>query len=152
VLPVAVIAETFTTWRSRLERFAAQLLQNRHDAEEIVQDVFTRLLGEPDRFDLRTGPEVLLFRLVRNRCIDARRRRTPRSNADVDPEAAPASDHSDLLQALAKLPDDERETLLLTAVEGLGYREVADVLGCSLGTVAARRCAAIQKLRQRLTP
>jgi RNA polymerase sigma-70 factor (ECF subfamily) len=147
-----VIDETFTTWRSRLLRFAAQLLQNRHDAEEIVQDVFARLLAEPDRFDLATGPEVLLFRLVRNRCIDRHRRRAPRSNVDPEPAAAEPSDHSDLLHALGALPDDERETLLLTAVEGLGYREVANVLGCSLGTVAARRCAAIQKLKKRLTP
>ena len=42
--------------------------------------------------------------------------------------------------------------LLLTAVDGLGYREVAEILGCSLGTVATRRCAALQKLRRRLAP
>ncbi|HEB53573.1 MAG TPA: sigma-70 family RNA polymerase sigma factor, partial [bacterium] len=58
---------------------------------------------------------------------------------------------SDLQAALAQLPDAERETLLLTAVEGLGYREVARILGCSLGTVAARRCAAIERLRERLS-
>jgi RNA polymerase sigma-70 factor (ECF subfamily) len=61
-------------------------------------------------------------------------------------------DHGDLEAALSRLPDDERETLLLTAVDGLGYREVAEILGCSLGTVATRRCAAIQKLRRRLAP
>ena len=61
-------------------------------------------------------------------------------------------DEDDAATALAKLPDDERETLLLTAVDGLGYREVADILGCSLGTVAARRCTAIRKLRERLKP
>ena len=147
-----MIAETFTAWRERLVRFAAQLLRDRHDAEEVVQDVFARLLAQPDRFDLGQAPEVLLFRMVRNGCIDVTRKRRPRSNVDVEPAAPPADDHIDLREALARLPRDERETLLLTAVDGLGYREVAEILGCSLGTVAARRCAAITRLRERLTP
>lgn len=147
-----MIAETFTEWQSRLERFCAQLLRNRHDAEEIVQDVFARLLADPKRFDLQNTPEVLLFRMARNRCVDKNRKRRARNNVDINPVAPQAHDHGELAAALAKLPDDERETLLLTAVDGLGYREVADILGCSLGTVAARRCTAIQKLRKRLTP
>ena len=141
-----MIAETFTRWQSRLERFAAQLLRDRHDAEECVQDVFARILAAEHRFDLEAAPEVLLFRMVRNRCVDA-----PHSSATVDPATPDPEDHSDLRHALAQLPDAEREALVLTAVDGLGYREVADILGCSLGTVAARRCAAIQKLRGRLT-
>jgi len=147
-----VIAETFTAWQSRLERFCAQLLRNRHDAEEIVQDVFARLLAEPKRFDLQNTPEVLLFRMARNRCVDKSRKRAARNNVDIDPVAPQAQDHGELEAAMAELPDDERETLLLTAVDGLGYREVADILRCSLGTVAARRCTAIQKLRKRLAP
>lgn len=155
-----MIAETFTDWQSRLERFCAQLLRNRHDAEEIVQDVFARLVAEPQRFDLKKAPEVLLFRMARNRCIDRSRKREARNNVDLDPVAPDTcgtdtcgpGDHDELAAALASLPDGERETLLLTAVEGLGYREVAEILGCSLGTVAARRCTAIRKLRERLTP
>lgn len=135
-----------------MERFCAQLLHNRHDAEEIVQDVFARLVADPQRFDLSKTPEVLLFRLARNRCIDARRKRTARNNVNIEPTAPASQDHSDLAAALAKLPDDERETLLLTAVDGLGYREVAGILACSVGTVATRRCTAIRKLRSRLTP
>jgi RNA polymerase sigma-70 factor, ECF subfamily len=147
-----VITETFTEWQGSLQRFCVQLLRNRHDAEEVVQDVFARLVAEPRRFDLSEAPEVLLFRIARNRCIDTRRKRAARNNADVEPIAPEVQDHGDLEAALSRLPDDERETLLLTAVDGLGYREVAEILGCSLGTVATRRCAAIQKLRRRLAP
>lgn len=146
-----MIAETFTAWRGRLERYCAQLLHNRHDAEEVVQDVFARLVAVPDRFDLDDAPEVLLFRLARNRCIDVRRKRVPRSNAAVEPATEPPREADELGRALATLRDDERETLLLTAVDGLGYRDVAAILGCSLGTVAARRGAAILKLRERLS-
>ena len=146
-----MIAETFTKWRPRLVQFCTQRLRDPHEAEEVVQDVFARLVAAPDRYRLGESAEVLLFRMARNRCIDARRRRRPRSNADIEPVAPENGDHSDLQAALAQLPDAERETLLLTAVEGLGYREVARILGCSLGTVAARRCAAIERLRERLS-
>jgi RNA polymerase sigma-70 factor, ECF subfamily len=147
-----VIAETYSNWQSRLRRYCEQFLQNRHDAEEVVQDVFARLVTTPERFDLDSSPEVLLFRMARNRCIDARRKHVARNNVDFEASAPQASDHADLQAALKQLPDDERETLLLTAVDGLGYREVANILRCSLGTVAARRFAAIQKLRERLKP
>jgi len=147
-----VISEVFTQWQSRLQNFCTQLLQNRHDAEEVVQDVFARLVGNPDRYDLSTAPETLLFRMARNRCIDARRKHTARSNAHIEPITATSPDHSDLEAALSSLPGEQREVLLLTAIDGIGYREVADILNCSIGTVAARRCAAITKLRQKLQP
>jgi RNA polymerase sigma-70 factor, ECF subfamily len=148
---LVVIAETFTEWHSRLQRFCAQLLQNQHDAEEIVQEVFARLLADPARFDLSESPEVLLFRMARNRCLDARRKQSARNNVDIEAAAPEPTDHGDLEAALKTLPDDERETLLLTAVDGLGYREVAGILNCSLGTIASRRCTAINKLRNRLS-
>ena len=147
-----MIADTFTQWQSRLVGFCTQILRNPHDAEEVVQEVFARLVAEPGRYDLGEAPEVLLFRLARHRCIDALRKRAPRSNTAVEPSVSEQADHEDLELALGQLPDVEREALLLTAVEGLGYREVAGILGCSLGTVAARRYAAIHKLRERLTP
>ena len=146
-----MIAETFQQWQPRLQRYCAQLLGSAHDAEEVVQDVFARLVAEPSRYDLSNGADVLLFKMARNRCIDVRRKRRARSNADVEPAVEAPLDHAELAAALTTLPADERETLLLTAIDGLGYREVAAILGCSLGTVAARRCAAIEKLRERLS-
>jgi RNA polymerase sigma factor (sigma-70 family) len=95
-----VIAETSTEWSSRLQRVCAQLLRNRHGAEELVQEVFQRLLPEPDRFDLGKAPEVLLFRMARNRCIDARRKHAARNNADIEAVAPERTDHSDLEAAL----------------------------------------------------
>ena len=134
-----MIAETFTAWRARLERYCAQLLRNRHDSEEVVQDVFARLLARPDAYSLDGTPEVLLFRMARNACIDRLRRRRPGSAAGVDmavadPGAPDRLEQAELIAALATLPAGERDTLLLTAVDGLGYREVAAILGCSLGT------------------
>ena len=147
-----MIDATFTEWRPRLLRFCGQLLRNAHDAEEVVQDVFAKLLATNGRYDLATDPGVLLFRLARNRCIDLRRKRHAAATPDLEVAAREERPHLELAEALASLPLHEREVLLLTTVDGLGYREVAAVLGCSLGTVAARRFTAIQKLQQRLSP
>lgn len=119
-----------------------------------MQDVFTKLLEKDAGYDLVDRPEVLLFKMARNRCIDLRRKRTPEAMATLEPVARNERQDdevaTDLAAALATLPFEEREALLLTTVDGLGYREVAAILGCSLGTVASRKYAAIHRLQQRL--
>jgi RNA polymerase sigma factor (sigma-70 family) len=147
-----VIEETFTAWRPRLLRFCTQLLRHGHDAEEVVQDVFTRLLARDGAYDLTSDPGVLLFRLARNRCIDVRRKKAATTEARLEPLTHDDRGRADLQEALAALPWAQREVLLLTAIDGLGYREVAAILGCSLGTVASERAAAILTLRRRLAP
>jgi RNA polymerase sigma-70 factor (ECF subfamily) len=149
-----LIESTFIAWRPRLLRFCSNLLRHGHDAEEVVQDVFTKLLEKGAGYDLAEHPEVLLFKMARNRCIDLRRKRTPEAMATIEPVARndqhDAEIASDLAAALATLPFEEREAFLLTTVDGLGYREVAAILGCSLGTVASRKYAAIDRLQRRL--
>ena len=142
----------YETWRARLLSFCRQLLRHSHDAEEVVQDVFTKLLTTTGRYDLEVDAGVLLFRLARNRCIDLRRKRRPTATADLVVAAPAAGRGPEVAEAIAALPLPEREVLLLTAIDGLGYREVAAILGCSLGTVAARKYAAIDELRRRLAP
>lgn len=148
----AVDQSLYATWRPRLLSFCRQLLRHHHDAEEVVQDVFTKLLTKANRYDLAVDVGVLLFRLARNRCIDLRRKHRPAAIADLV-VAAPAVGHRpEVDEAIAALPLPEREVLVLTTIDGLGYREVAAILGCSLGTVAARKYAAIDELRRRLAP
>jgi RNA polymerase sigma-70 factor (ECF subfamily) len=140
----------YETWRPRLLRFCSQLLRHSHDAEEVVQDVFAKLLTTPARYRLDEQPEVLLFQLARNRCIDLRRKHRPESRADLVVAAPDATGRRDLAEAIDQLPFAHREVLLLTAVDGLGYREAAKILGVALGTVAARRYAAVAELQRRL--
>lgn len=140
----------YEAWRPRLLRFCTQLLRHGHDAEEAVQDVFTKLLQTQARYRLDEQPEVLLFRLARNRCIDLRRKHRPESHAELAATAPDATAERDLAEAIAQLPLPQREVLLLTAIDGLGYREAAAILEVSLGTIAARRYAAIAELQRRL--
>ena len=142
----------YEAWRPRLLRFCTQLLRHAHDAEEVVQDVFTKLLSAQACSRLDEQPEVLLFRLARNRCIDLRRKHRPESHADLAAIAPDATARRDLDEAIAHLPVTQREVLLLTAIDGLGYREAAAILGVSLGTVAARKYAAVAELQWRLAP
>ena len=140
----------YLTWAPRLVRFCTQVLRSSHDAEEVVQDVFTKLLQKEGRYELEQNPGVLLFRLARNRCIDLQRKHRTEPMAGIDPRAP--RDHQDLREALGALTFEEREALLLTVQDGLTYRDVAKILGCSLGTVAARTYAAVDKLKRRLAP
>jgi RNA polymerase sigma-70 factor, ECF subfamily len=147
-----VLESTFLVWRPRLLRFCTNLLRHRHDAEEVVQDVFTKLIEKGASYDLTVQPEVLLFRMARNRCVDLRRKRPVVANDATEPVARDMQLGIDVAEALAALPIAEREVMLLTTIDGLGYREVAAILGCSLGTVAARKYAAIERLQRRLSP
>ena len=141
----------YRTWAPRLLRFCTQLLGS-HDAEEVVQDVFARLLQSEGRYQLEQDPGVLLFRLARNRCIDVQRKRRAQPVAELELAAPAADGDPDLREAIARLPFAQREVLLLTVQDELTYRDVARILGCSLGTVAARKYAAIAELRRRLAP
>lgn len=139
--------------RAPLLRYCAHLLRHHHDAEEVVQDVLLRLAdGRGPAATEATA--VWLFRCARNRCIDLRRKRRPAAIGETEAAVAapPVGDDSDLQEAIAALPAAEREALVLTAIDGLGYREVAAILGCAVGTVASLRGAAIGKLRRRLSP
>ncbi len=148
-----MIDTAFTAWRSRLERYCAQWLRNAHDAEEVVQDVFAKLLvRQLDPGAQGQDPGVLLFRMARQRCIDLQRKRRPEPRDAVDLPAPPSGISEETAEALAALPAQQRDVLLLTTVDGLGYREAAAILGCSLGSVAALRFAAITTLRRRLQP
>lgn len=147
-----MLEPTFTAWRPRLLRFCAQWLRSEHDAEEVVQDVFAKLLARQPGRPLDDDPGVLLFRMARNRCIDMRRKRAAEPRPELEATARDDRPHLELQEALAALPATQRDVLLLTAVDGLGYREVAAIVGCSLATVAALRYAAINTLRRTLAP
>lgn len=144
--------DLYETWRPRLLRFCTHLLRHSHDAEEVVQDVFAKLLAKPGVYALEVDAGVLLFRLARNRCIDVRRKKAPESRDDLVVLARDERRGAELSEALGFLSFEEREVLLLTTIEELGYREVAVILRCSLGTVAARKYSAIQELARRLAP
>lgn len=141
----------------RLRRFALWLTRDLSSADDLVQSTLERALStraaKRDEGDLRAW----LFRILYRKYLDGRRRAqryawlVGRLNEE-EPSAWPsaereASAHA-ALAALDRLPADQRNLLLWVAVEGLSYREVADILGVPIGTVMSRLSRARQTLRR----
>jgi RNA polymerase sigma-70 factor (ECF subfamily) len=141
-----------------LRRYAWSLLRHGQDADDLVQDSLALALG---RLATRTGEGDIrpwLFAIMHNlfvsRWRSARRWRTLFGRADDEsqgPAQPPGQEWSlvtrDLVQGVDNLPGEQRQVLLLVAVEGMEYREAAAILGIPVGTVMSRLSRARDALR-----
>lgn len=138
-----------------LRRFARALARSSDAADDLVQDTVVRALRGEHLFhggDLRTWLFTILLNLDRNRRRGLARKPFLAVIEDVDPPGAPAADGSarDIERGLALLPPEQREVLLLVTLEGLSYREAAEVQGVPIGTVMSRLSRARGTLREYL--
>ena len=137
---------------ARVYRLAFRLTGNRHDAEDLTQEVFVRVFRSLGKYTPGTF-EGWLHRITTNLFLDqARRKQRIRFDAlpdDVDERLAGRSPNperalhdtlfdADVEQALAALPPDFRVAVVLCDIEGLSYEEIAAVLDIKLGTVRSR--------------
>ena len=138
-----------------LRAFAWSLCHNRSDADDLVQDTLVKAWTHRDKFEPGTNLRAWLFTILRNTYYTAVVKRR-REVADEDGRhaaarsEAPSQDWSmavhALRAALAKLPDEHREALVLVGAAGLSYEEAAVVCGCALGTIKSR----VNRARARL--
>lgn len=145
-------------------RLAYRLSGNRHDAEDITQDVFVRVFRSLDKYEPgnfggwlhRITTNVFLDRARRGARIrfdgfaDGAENRLPDISPGPALEVHDASFDADIETALAELPDEFRVAVVLCDVEGLSYDEIADVLGIKVGTVRSRIHRGRTRLRQAL--
>ena len=139
---------------------ATQILGNADDAADAVHDAYASVLSRPEAYDRSKGPlKPWFLRIVRNRCIDMRRRRRPGTDAveeiaDAAPnpeQALRISERARQVQAaLATLAEDAREIVVLRDYLDLSYAEIADVLGIANGTVMSRLHRARLALKEAL--
>ena len=142
---------------------ARWLTHNDQDAEDMVQEAYLRALKSFDGF-LGTDGRPWLLTIVRNTCYTWLKRNKPNKLDTVfeedihsvqddgfNPETLlqKSSDSRLLRQALEELPLEFREVLILRELEGLSYREIAEVAGLPLGTVMSRLARARKQLQQR---
>jgi RNA polymerase sigma-70 factor (ECF subfamily) len=137
---------------ARVYRLAYRLTGDRHDAEDLTQEVFVRVFRSLSSYTPGTF-EGWLHRITTNLFLDqARRKAKIRFDAFAEgaetriPSRAVTPDFAvlegifddDVENALAALPPDFRAAVVLCDIEGLSYEEIADVLGLKLGTVRSR--------------
>jgi RNA polymerase sigma-70 factor (ECF subfamily) len=160
------LEELFRRYRLLAYRVAYRLLGNEADALDAVQEGFVKVLLHLDTFQRRSSFKTWLLRVISNAALDLGRQRGRQEFLSLDApdaddregpqplaEGNPAirlerADMRHLLDdALASLPAPQRRTFVLHAEAELSYREVAEVMGISIGTVMSRLYYARQKLR-----
>ena len=135
-----------------LRRYARALTRNADIADDLVQDTLVRALRSEHLFhggEVRSWLYTILTNLNRNRLRSLARRPalSPIEESDAPDMAGPEAGGRDIERALATLVDDQRTALLLVVLEGLSYREVAEVQGVPIGTVMSRLARARAQIK-----
>ncbi len=140
-----------------LRRYAWTLLRNSSDADDLVQDCLLKALDRIDTLRTESDLRSWLFTIMHNLYVNRWRRmklrtRIAAENAEPDLAVPPSQQASveiqDVLRGLASLPEEQRQIVLLVAVEGFQYGEVAAMLGIPVGTVMSRLSRARDRLRE----
>jgi len=166
------ITEVVKREQSRLRNFIRRRVPDEFEAEDVLQDVFYRLV-EANRLlmpiDHVTG---WLFQVARNRITDLFRKKKPESFSDAaveveddtllledllpSPDAGPDALYArsvlldELEEALDELPEEQREVFIGHEIEGLSFKEMAAETGVSVNTLLARKRYAVLRLRKRM--
>ncbi len=133
-----------------LRRFARALTRDAEAADDLVQDTLVRALRSEHLFhggDVRTWMYTILGNLNRNRLRSLARRPVMVPVDDGDAAIDATEGARDIERALASLVDEQRDALLLVVLEGLSYREVAEIQGVPIGTVMSRLARARHQLK-----
>lgn len=134
----------------RLRRFARGLARNVGDADDLCQAAVERALKSREQWQQGTRLDSWMYRIIRNHWIDERRAAGRRGvHAPIDEtvnqiagdgaaEGEAGALRGDVDGAMARLPDEQREVVMLVLVEGYAYREAAEILEVPIGTVTSR--------------
>jgi RNA polymerase sigma factor (sigma-70 family) len=164
------ISEAFAREATRLGQFIRGRVSDVGVAEDILQDVFSEFIESERRVLPIEQVGAWLFRVARNRITDWFRRKKPETRAPVDgkegdlpwedtlpsPDAGPDELYArervlqELVAALEDLPEGQRAIFIAHELDGLSFREIAELTGESLNTLLSRKYAAVQSLRKKL--
>ncbi len=161
---VAKMAVLFERHHRALYRYFISMNRNRELSEDLVQDVFFRMLRYRASYDANQSFTAWMYQIARNANVDQAqkrkaevvgidefddRRAEPASAAPGPEEIAAKGQNIALLKrALERLPDDKREILVLSRFNDLKYEEIAAMLGCETGTVKVRVFRAMRALER----
>ena len=160
---VGQLAVLFERHHKPLFRYFVSMQRDRQMAEDLVQEVFVRILRYRGSYNAAQSFTGWMYQIARNAAVDQTRKR--RDVVDIDefadrrPEFASKQpgpeetvvhkqDLGLLRRALERLPRDKRESLVLSRFQGMKHEEIASVLGCEVGTVKVRVYRALRALEQ----
>ena len=169
---VAAFEPLVERYRQRVYRLAYNVLRDTEEALDVAQDAFIRAYQALPSFRGQSAFYTWLFRITMNVAADRVRQRAARGRAfgterveeeewertlvdrgeAPDASAARAEERRRIQRALESLPEHHRAIIMLSDLEGLSYREIAEVLGIPMGTVMSRLHNARKRLRQALGP
>jgi len=157
-------AELVTRWRTRLQQTCYRLTGNHADAEDAVQEAFTRAFMSRDQFRGQASFATWFWRIAVNVAHDVRRRSVRQKELsgtaghsvsqpdNAQERAVSAERRGQVLEALEQLTETQRTVVVLRHYEQLKFREISEVLGVPEGTVASRMADALNRLSQLLKP
>lgn len=130
-----------------LRAFAISLCGNSDRADDLVQDTILKAWAAHESFKAGTNLKAWLFTILRNEFYSQMRKKGREiqdsegyytENMAVHPSQYGTLDLQDFSNALAELPEDQREALLLVGASGFAYEEAAEICGCKVGTIKSR--------------
>lgn len=151
----ASLREALVGEMGNLRAFAVSLCGDKERADDLVQETLFKAWNHLDSFKEGTNLKAWLFTILRNTYFSERRKRK-REVEDADgnyasrlashPEQHGHMDMQDFRAVLVRLPDDQREALILVGAAGFSYEEAAEISGCAVGTIKSR----VNRARTRL--
>lgn len=146
----AAFESLYHRYRDWVLRLAFRFTRNEQDALDITQDAFIHLHSRPPTFALTGKLTTYLYPVVKNLALAAVRRRDRHPSSTFEPDSLPAraeSQSTELEHVVSRLPEGQREVLLMRFVDDMTLAEITEALSIPLGTVKSRLHLAIQSLR-----
>lgn len=154
-------AHIIDKYKVKLYSYLYRMIGDKETAQDLAQEVFTKVYYHLHKFELDSNFSAWLFRIAHNACMDelARKRKQPsfakaeiEQQDDLTPERLVLKrERQDILQAHMKtLPEEYQVVLLLRHTQELSYQEISEILGVSVNIVQVRLHRARKKLRENL--
>ena len=166
-------AELVGRYQKRVYGILFGMLRSREDAMELSQDVFIKVYQRLAEFEEKSSFYTWVYRIAVNLAIDFRRREWKKVSTEFDEAVGSHAEGIDeaifqrdrstpesrmqsreiagaIDRALETLPDEQKAVLVMREVDGMSYQEMADVMGCSIGTIMSRLFYARKKMQAAL--
>ena len=165
----------YRRYEKPLFNFLCRMVMNSVDAENLCQEAFFRLVRAKDNYVQTAAFKTWLYQIAINLCQDKKRRMKHRSHRSLDSHASSRQEEKTTLQeyipnpsadlqkhvetaelasfvqeAISRLPEDEKLVVILREYQGLTCSEIADIIGCPIGTVKSHNHRAHERLRKSL--